>query len=168
VKTSGVVSTLTEVTTAKADDLDWVGFGDETIPVSQVLAWIGSRDCGALTTFSGIVRENSEGRPPIVAVEYDAYREHLGSRLLAIVDAARRRWPDLGRIAVMHRLGRLVVGETSVFVAVASPHRNEAFEASRFLIDTVKTSAPIWKCEHWRGGSDWALSEHALVDVEGE
>jgi molybdopterin synthase catalytic subunit len=154
------------VITAPATDRDWVGFGDEVIPVGDVLAWVGSPECGAVTTFAGTVRERSDGRPPIVAVEYDAYREHLGTRLVAIVDAARRRWPELGRIALIHRLGRIVVGEASVFIAVSSPHRNEGFAATRFLIDTVKTSAPIWKCEHWQGGSDWALAEHDLVEIE--
>lgn len=155
------------MTSARHDDGDWVEFVDEVIPVADVLAWVGHRDCGAIATFSGTVREHSEGRPPIVAVEYEAYREHLGGRLTAIARATRVRWPDLRRLALIHRLGRLEVGEASVFIAASAPHRKEAFDATRYLIDTVKASAPIWKCEHWEGGSDWALGEHDLVDVEG-
>ncbi len=151
----------------RRDERDWVEFSDEVIPVAEVLAWVGQRECGAIATFSGTVREQSEGRPPIIAVEYNAYREHLGARLLAIAAAARHRWPEIGRLALIHRLGRVEVGETSVLIAVSAPHRAEAFDTTRYLIDTVKTSAPIWKCEHWSGGSDWALGEHDLVDIEG-
>ncbi|MGA8295838.1 MAG: molybdenum cofactor biosynthesis protein MoaE [Acidimicrobiales bacterium] len=155
------------MTTGCHNDRDWVGFVDEVIPESDVFDWVGQRDCGAIATFSGTVRDHSEDRPPIVAVEYDAYREHLPTRLDAVAGAARKRWPDLGRVALIHRLGRLEVGESSVLIAVSAPHRKEAFEAARFLIDTVKTSAPIWKREHWEGGSDWVSDEHDLVDVEG-
>jgi molybdopterin synthase catalytic subunit len=146
---------------------DWVGFVDAAIPIADVSAWIGRADCGAITTFAGTVRDHSEGRPPIIAVEYDGYREHLNSRLSAIVATCRRLWPEAGRIALIHRLGRIEVGEASVFVAVSSPHRKEAFEAARYLIDTVKRSAPIWKREHWVGGSDWSLAALDLVDLEG-
>lgn len=160
------LGTLNGMRPERHDDRDWVDFTDDAIPVGEVLAWAERRECGAIATFSGTVREHSEGRPPIVAVEYDAYREHLGSRLGAIAGEARRRWIDLGRIALIHRLGRLEVGEASIFIAVSAPHRKEAFEAARYLIDTVKTSAPIWKCEFWEGGSDWARDDHDLVDVE--
>ncbi len=146
---------------------DWVAFVEAVIPITDVLAWVGQRDCGAIATFAGTVRDHSDGRPQIIAVEYDGYREHLNARLVVIAAAARRRWPELGRIALIHRLGRLEVGEASVLIAVSSPHRKEAFDATRYLIDTVKRSAPIWKCEHWVGGSDWALGAHDLVEVEG-
>jgi molybdopterin synthase catalytic subunit len=161
------LGTLDAVMSGRRDERDWVEFVDDVIPVGEVLAWVGRRECGAIATFSGTVRDQSEGRPPIIAVEYSAYREHLGARLTAIAAASRDRWPDIGRLALIHRLGRLAVGEASVFIAVSAPHRSEAFDATRYLIDTVKTSAPIWKCEHWYGGSDWALGEHDVVDVEG-
>ena len=71
-----------------------------------------------------------------------------------------RRWPNTGRVALLHRTGRLELGESSVIVAVSSPHRAEAFDAARYGIDTLKATAPIWKQETWAGGEDWALGAH--------
>ena len=78
---------------------------------------------------------------------------------------ARRRWPDLERVALLHRVGDLTLSEPSVAVAVSSPHRDAAFDAARFCIDTLKEAAPIWKQEHWTAGSDWALGEHPIRPV---
>ena len=82
----------------------------------------------------------------------------------AIADEARRRWPDLGRIALIHRVGRIELGESSVLCVVSAPHRPEAFVAARFAIDAVKASAPIWKHETWSGGSSWGTGATAPVD----
>lgn len=147
-------------------DRDWVGFVEEPIPEGAALAWANQPECGAIATFSGVVREFSDGRPPIVAVEYDAYREHLAARLEQVAAGARKRWSEIARLALIHRLGKLEVGEASVFIAVSTPHRREAFDAARFIIDTVKTTAPIWKREYWDGGSDWAHAEHELLEIE--
>jgi molybdopterin synthase catalytic subunit len=153
------------VTLLQPDDRDWVGFAEGPIPATEALAWANQPECGAISSFSGVVREFSEGRPPIIAVEYDAYREHLATRLEQVATAARKRWPEIGRLVLIHRLGKLAVGEASVFIAVSTPHRRESFDAARFIIDTVKTTAPIWKREFWVGGSDWAHTEHELLDV---
>ena len=82
-----------------------------------------------------------------------------------IVAEVRRQWPELGRVAALHRVGALDVGETSVLVAVSAPHRAEAFAAARFCIDTLKATVPIWKRETWEGGSDWALCSHPVDQV---
>jgi molybdopterin synthase catalytic subunit len=74
--------------------------------------------------------------------------------------------PDLGRVVLWHRTGRLEVGETSVAVVVSAPHRGEAFDACRFLIDTLKATLPIWKLEHWPDGSGWSPSAHAVEEIE--
>jgi molybdopterin synthase catalytic subunit len=92
----------------------------------------------------------------VFLVEYEAYAEHVERVLGEIAEAAREHWPDIGRVALLHRFGALGVGEVSVVVVVSAPHRAEAFEASRFCIDTIKETVPIWKREHWSGGADWS------------
>lgn len=99
-----------------------------------------------------------------MALEYEAYLEQVEPRLSAVASSARERWP-VGRIAILHRVGRLEVGEVSVVVGVSTPHRAESFEAARFCIDTVKESVPIWKRETWVDGSDWALCPNELVEI---
>jgi molybdopterin synthase catalytic subunit len=76
--------------------------------------------------------------------------------LQAVVEEARRRWPMLGRVVAIHRTGKLSLSEVAVIVAATAPSRPEAFEAARFLIDTVKSTVPIWKLETWAGGSEWS------------
>jgi len=107
--------------------------------------------------FTGTVRDHAEGRPGVTALEYEAYEEEVCPRLSAIVAEARRQWSTLGRVALLHRVGALAVGETSVLIVVSAPHRAEAFEAARYCIDTLKATVPIWKRETWEGGSDWGL-----------
>jgi molybdopterin synthase catalytic subunit len=85
--------------------------------------------------------------------------------LAAIAADARRRWPGLGRVALLHRVGRLELGEVSVAVVVSAPHRGEAFEAARFAIDTLKETVPIWKRESWSGGSDWGTRAVPVGEV---
>jgi molybdopterin synthase catalytic subunit len=83
----------------------------------------------------------------------------------ALTDIAaeiRRRWPDVARVALLHRVGDLRLSEASVLAVVSAPHRGVAFEAAAFAIDTLKQSAPIWKQEHWSGGSDWAVEQHSI------
>jgi molybdopterin synthase catalytic subunit len=80
---------------------------------------------------------------------YEAYEEEATNRFAEIAGEARRRWPDLERVALLHRVGDLALSDTSVAVVVSAPHRAEAFEAARFCIDTLKETAPIWKREHW-------------------
>jgi molybdopterin synthase catalytic subunit len=148
----------------RTDD-DWVGLSAEPIPVGRAVAWAERPHCGAVVLFTGTVRDHAEGRPGVSALEYEAYSEEVLPRLSAIVAEARRRWADLGRVAVVHRVGSLSVGETSVLIVVSAPHRAEAFAAARFCIDTVKTTVPIWKRETWEGGSDWALCSHPVDEV---
>ncbi|HEX4219595.1 MAG TPA: molybdenum cofactor biosynthesis protein MoaE [Acidimicrobiales bacterium] len=145
---------------------DWVEVTAEPLPTAAVTAWAVVPTCGAVSVFCGTVRDHSEGRPGVVRLEYDAYVEHVVPRLDAIADSVRTRWPEVGRVALLHRVGTLAVGETSVVVAVSTPHREEAFAASSWCIDTVKATVPIWKREVWEGGSDWGLCTHDLVEVD--
>jgi molybdopterin synthase catalytic subunit len=145
---------------------DWIAVSEAPIPLGDVVAWTMQPGCGAVVTFCGTVRDHSEGRSGVVSLEYEAYTEQVEPSLTKVAAAARSRWTDIGRLALLHRVGRLQVGEISVVVAVSTPHRAEAFEAARFCIDTVKESAPIWKRETWADGSDWAVCSHDLVELE--
>ena len=117
--------------------------------------------------FCGTVRDHSEGRPGVVALEYQAYLEQVEPRLDEIAKSARARWPAIRRLVLIHRVGQLGVGDISIVVAASTPHRAEAFAATRFCIDSAKTTVPIWKRESWAGGSEWVLDEHPLIDVDG-
>ena len=97
---------------------------------------------------------------------YEAYEVHAEARMAAVVAEARTRWPEVDRVAVLHRVGALAVGEVAVVVAVASPHRGAAFAAAEFCIDTVKASVPIWKHESLAGGAAWGTDASPLVDVQ--
>jgi molybdopterin synthase catalytic subunit len=144
-----------------------VNVTDQPLPVESALGWAVRPECGAVVTFCGTVRDHSEGRPGVTALEYEVYPEQAVLRLAAVAAARRRRWPALGRLALLHRTGRLEVGEASVLVVASTPHRSEAFEAARYCIDTVKRSVPIWKRETWAGGTHWGQCTHDIEDVSG-
>lgn len=109
---------------------------------------------GAVVLFLGTVREMTAGRRT-VALDYEAYPEMAEAQLTELEAAARSRWP-IDRIAIVHRLGHLELGEISVAVAVSCPHRQDAFEAGKFLIDELKVRVPIWKKENWEDGTaEW-------------
>ena len=143
----------------------WVGLSESTLPLDQVLSWVGRPDCGGVVLFSGTARDHSEGRPGVTVLEYEAYEEQVGPRLEALVDEARVRWPDLGRVALLHRVGRVEIGESAVVAAVSAPHREEAFAAARFCIDGLKATVPIWKREIWEGGESWGLEAQHVSDA---
>lgn len=138
---------------------------DAEIPIGAVYEWTLRPDCGAVVLFSGTVRDHAEGRTDVEFLEYEAYDELVVPKLREIVAETRVRWPDVGRIALIHRVGRLDLGESSVIACVSSPHRPEAFVAARFAIDALKASVPIWKRESWEGGSDWGTGAADLVDA---
>jgi molybdopterin synthase catalytic subunit len=143
---------------------DWVGVSEAPLPVAEATAWVGLPHCGGVVTFCGTVRDHSDGRPGVTELEYEAYLEQVVPRLEAVAGAARNRWPAIGRLVLLHRVGRLKVGEVSVVVAASTPHRGEAFASAQFCIDTLKRSVPIWKLETWEGGADWTVCGHAVED----
>jgi molybdopterin synthase catalytic subunit len=122
-------------------------------------------DCGGLVLFCGTARDHAEGRPGVEHLEYEAYDEQVVPRLTTVADEARVRWPEIGRIVLLHRTGPLAIGESAVVVVVSAPHRAAAFEAARFCIDTLKRTVPIWKREVWAGGASWGLEAQHIVDV---
>jgi molybdopterin synthase catalytic subunit len=110
--------------------------------------------CGAVVTFLGTVRDLTDGRVT-EALDYEAYPGMAEKKMAEIEQDARARWP-VGDIALVHRVGRLGVGEVSVAVAVSCPHRAQAFEACRHAIDRLKELVPIWKKENWADGTtEW-------------
>jgi molybdopterin synthase catalytic subunit len=143
---------------------DWTELSAEALPVEAITTWATRPDCGAVVTFLGTVRDHAEGRPGVTELEYEAYEEHVVGRLDSIIAEARARWP-LGRVALLHRTGRLLPTECSVVVTVSAGHRGEAFEAARFCIDTLKSTVPVWKSETWSGGTDWGLEARPVEEA---
>ena len=132
---------------------------DDHLPVASALEWVVVPGCGGNVVFTGTVRDHAEGREGVQWLEYEAYEEQAVAKMEAVVATTRDKWPALGRIALLHRTGRLQVSEVAVVAAVSAPHREDAFEAARFCIDTLKADVPIWKKERWAGGEDWGYSE---------
>jgi molybdopterin synthase catalytic subunit len=112
---------------------------------------------GAVVVFDGIVRDNTRGRRTLY-LDYEAYEEMAAKQMGALAGEARTRF-GVRQVTMVHRLGRLEVGETSVLIVVASAHRAQAYEASRWLIDTLKKTVPIWKRETFADGAVWAAGE---------
>ena len=144
---------------------EWFGLTDRELPIGAAYDWAVRSHCGAVVLFSGTIRDHSEGRDGVEHLTYEAYDEQVVPRFAEIGAELRRRWPDTGRIVLLHRTGRLEVGESSVVAVVSAPHRAEAFEAGRFAIDALKESAPIWKHEVWADGADWGTGAHEVRDA---
>jgi molybdopterin synthase catalytic subunit len=132
-----------------------VSVGDAAIDPSALVDEAVRRDSGAMVLFLGTVRDHSATAEQVTHLEYEVYPEEVVPKIREIVDEATGRWPILN-VVVEHRSGRVVLGEASVAVAVSASHRADAFAAAQFIIDELKTRAPIWKKEHWPGGSEWS------------
>jgi molybdopterin synthase catalytic subunit len=127
---------------------------EELIAPAEVLAQVQSDAAGAVVLFIGTTRASTEGRATS-SLDYECYPDMARVKLAELESEARRRWPIVG-CAIVHRLGRLQVGEASIAIAVSSAHRAAAFAAGQWLIDTLKQVVPIWKRENWADGtSDW-------------
>jgi molybdopterin converting factor subunit 1 len=126
---------------------------ESPLEVEQVLARVAGPGRGGLVTFLGTVRDHARGRS-IRHLEYEAYPGMAEREMEKIAATAAERWPGV-RVAIAHRTGRLEIGEVAVAIAAAGPHREEAFAACRFAIDTLKQTVPIWKKEFARDGDYW-------------
>ena len=144
----------------------WLEITDSTLDVGAAYDWSVTDSCGAVVVFSGTVRNHSEGRTGVHTLSYEAFEEEVIPKCREIVAEMKNQWNDLGRIALIHRVGDLKLGESSVLVVVSAPHRPEAFEAARFGIDALKATVPIWKREAWETGSDWALGAQHVTSVD--
>jgi molybdopterin synthase catalytic subunit len=135
-------------------ETDRVQLTTDPLDVAAAVAFITTPDVGGTCVFLGTTRgESSPDGRPLLALDYEAYAEMAVERLRDLAARARARWP-VGRVALLHRTGRVGVGEASVLVAVSTPHRADAFDACRWLIDTLKAEVPIWKKEIWAGGAE--------------
>src|SRR6185369_10348458 len=129
----------------------------ERIDTPSIVEQLKHGEDGAVTVFDGIVRNNTRGRKTLY-LEYESYREMAIAEMEKLAERALSEF-KVRDVRIVHRLGRLEIGETSVLIAVASAHRGATFDACRFLIDTLKKSVPIWKKEFFEDGAVWADGE---------
>jgi len=134
-------------------DGDWVEITSEPLQVSKAIQFVTDPSAGGIDIFLGTTRSqtHSDGRE-LVALDYEAYHEMALRQLHEMAEKSRTQWP-VTKLALLHRIGRVWVGEPSVLIAVSTPHRAEAFTACKWLIDTLKATATIWKKEVWSDGS---------------
>ena len=127
----------------------------EKIDLERIRSDAHQPKAGAMILFCGDIRNHSHGKE-VIAVEYDAYPSMAIKQIEKIVDFAKQQWP-LEHVQVLHRLGKLEVLECSIVIAVASAHRKDAYQASQYIIDTIKRSVPIWKREYFADGTtEWS------------
>jgi len=148
-----------------APDATWIALTRGVLPFADITTWATTPRSGAVVTFLGVVRDHADGRDGVTGLSYEAYEEAAEERLTAVAAGARTRFPEVERIALVHRLGDLDLSEASVLVVVSAPHRGAAFDAARFCIDTLKETVPIWKREHWSGGSEWSDASRPVTSV---
>jgi molybdopterin synthase catalytic subunit len=134
---------------------------DEPLSAESLSRALRPDGAGAQLVFSGVVRNRNEGRR-VLAVTYDAHRLLAERTFRDIAEEACARWGADLSVVVAHRTGRLSVGEVSVVIGVASPHRDEAYQASRYVIEQLKARSPVWKQEHYADGDSSWLSGHSL------
>lgn len=151
----------------RPDGADWTALTTEPLSVADAVEWATQPECGAVVVFAGTVRDHAGERTGVTSLDYEAYEEQVGPRLRAVAAEARARWPVLGRVVLLHRIGTLQLTDVAVVVVVSTPHRAEAFDASRWCIDAVKATAPIWKRECWDGGSEWGTGATEVSGMEG-
>jgi len=129
----------------------------ELIDPRPLIEHIRAPEDGAIVTFDGFVRNQSHNRPTLY-LDYEAYESMALGKMSEIAAELHEKY-RVHRVAIVHRLGRLEIGETSVFIAASAPHRAAAFDACRFAIDTLKRTVPIWKKEYFEDGAIWADGE---------
>lgn len=132
---------------------DLIALQGAPIDAGKIITAIAEAQAGAIATFLGTTRCDShqDGRR-LMALDYQAYEQMAIAQMRRLAAAARQRWP-IRRLAIVHRTGRVEIGQPSVLIAVSTPHRSEAFDACRFLIDSIKSDATIWKKEIWADGT---------------
>jgi MoaE-MoaD fusion protein len=144
-------------------ETDILGLVREPIDKHKIAESLKAPEDGALVVFDGFVRNSFKGRQTLY-LEYEAYEQMALEKIREIGAQMHQRYA-IRRVAIVHRLGRLEIGETSVLIAVASAHRAAAFDACRYAIDTLKRTVPIWKKEFFVGGAVWAEGERILEEA---
>ena len=136
----------------------------DVLDITALVRIVEASGIGAVTTFLGLVRDHNQGRR-VLHLVYEAY-EPLAERALGrIVDESHAKWPSV-TLAIHHRIGRLTIGDASVAIAAASPHRADSFAACRYAIERIKQIVPIWKHEFFEGGDVWI--EGATADPDDQ
>jgi len=126
----------------------------EPLSPEAIAAEVDDPGAGGVVIFSGVVRNETGGRP-VKFLEYEAHAPMAEVKMREIGESLRARWSGVKRVAMLHRIGRLEIGEASVLIAVSAAHRGDAFEACRYAIDTLKRTVPVWKKEHFEDGEVW-------------
>jgi molybdopterin synthase catalytic subunit len=126
---------------------------NQPIDLNELVRYVADAEAGAIVPFIGTTRNNNEGRK-VIALDYDGYPEMAEKELARIGAEAKNQWP-ICKMAIVHRLGPVQIGEASVIIVVSSAHRDAAFAASRFAIEEIKKTVPIWKKEVFEGGEVW-------------
>lgn len=135
------------------DARDWIQLHDQPIDMGPVVQFVTDAEAGGIAVFLGTTRaERNAAGQALVALHYEAYREMARQQMDDLARGARERWP-VRRVSILHRMGRVPVGEPSVIIAVATPHRADAFDACRWIIDSLKAEVAIWKQEVWDDGA---------------
>jgi molybdopterin synthase catalytic subunit len=135
-----------------------VELSERPLELAPLIAAVRSDACGAVVTFLGVVREVSDDDRPVSGLTYEAYPEMAVLEMRAIVSEASRKFGEAS-VALVHRVGALELGEASVAIAVAAPHRGVAFDACEYVIDELKRRVPIWKQEHYlEGAPSWRVN----------
>jgi molybdopterin synthase catalytic subunit len=127
---------------------------EQPLSPDAIAASVDDPGAGGIVIFSGVVRNETGGRS-VKFLEYEAHAPMAEAKMREIGRDLRGRWPGVKRVAMLHRIGRLEIGESSVLIAVSAAHRQEAFEACKFAIDTLKRTVPVWKKEHFEDGEVW-------------
>ncbi len=130
---------------------------DKPIDLNELVTYVGDPGAGAVSTFIGTTRDNNEGRS-ILSLDYEAYPGMAEQEMARLGEEVAEKW-DITRVAMVHRIGTVPIGEASVIIAVSAPHRDDAFKACRYAIDELKKRVPIWKKEIYRGGEIWIGSQ---------
>lgn len=126
---------------------------DKALDIQACINWVSTPDCGGIDVFIGTVRNVTKGKS-VTRLEFEAYEAMALSEIKKIAEQALAKWP-VQRIAIHHRVGVLAIGEVPVVIAVSAPHRDAAFDACRYAIDTLKQTVPIWKKEVFEDGEVW-------------
>ncbi len=159
-----LTSKATNLETTTTSQRDHFAIRFAPLSLDEVYSLAASPANGAVVVMSGMVRNNTDGKP-VVALAYQAYEPMALQVFQQIATEIRCTWADVTQVVIHHRIGRLQVGEISVLVAVGCPHRGEAFAACQYAIDTLKHNAPIWKKEHWADGSTSWVSIGACEEI---
>ena len=133
---------------------DWIEVTTQPLSERAVAQAVEHPGAGGIALFSGVVRDQTGGRR-VKFLEYEAHAPMAEAKMREIGAAIRARWAGVRRIAMLHRIGRLEIGESSVLIAVSAAHRGDAFDACRYAIDTLKRTVPVWKKEHFEDGEVW-------------